>query len=150
MWIASGWLALCHSTATGQWLAAQIKSTPALRAPVDHPPRPANKSIAVVMVCLPFRVGLGQRRVDTVAAFQYDVGQCRPVFMAVTGLTQQAEIAVGGFTKILGGRRCSSLQRLGQRTLTGYAAPRLDDVANEVDAAIYRLQDGLSRVQLGA
>lgn len=32
-----------------QWLAAQITSTRALRAPVDHSPRPANKSIAVGM-----------------------------------------------------------------------------------------------------
>ncbi|CAI8803997.1 hypothetical protein EMIT0P74_10145 [Pseudomonas sp. IT-P74] len=42
-------MALCHSTATGQWLAAHKTSIPALRAPVDHPPRPANKSIAVGM-----------------------------------------------------------------------------------------------------
>ncbi|TWC11416.1 hypothetical protein FBY06_1445 [Pseudomonas sp. SJZ085] len=47
-WV-SGWLAVCHSTAAGQWLAAQRTCAPASRAPVDHPPRPANKSIAVNM-----------------------------------------------------------------------------------------------------
>ncbi|MNQ63085.1 hypothetical protein D3C85_774530 [compost metagenome] len=50
VYCVSGWLALCHSTATGQWLAAQRTSIPALRAPVDHPPRPASKSIAVGIV----------------------------------------------------------------------------------------------------
>lgn len=56
-----GWLALCHSTATGQWFAAQRTWTPAARALVLHPQRPANRSIAVVMG-IPEQTGLWDSR----------------------------------------------------------------------------------------
>lgn len=39
--------------------------------------------------------GLGQRCVYAVAALQHDAGECCPVFLAVAGLAEQAEVAVG-------------------------------------------------------
>ncbi len=44
-----GWMALCHLTAIGQWCTAQRNWTLAARAPVLHPPSPANRTIVVVI-----------------------------------------------------------------------------------------------------
>src|SRR5690554_2499649 len=46
---ASGWLAACQCTASGQWFAAHTTSHPAIAAPVENPPAPANRSIAFMI-----------------------------------------------------------------------------------------------------
>src|SRR5690554_4891384 len=43
---AVGWLAACQCTASGQWFAAHTTSHPAIAAPVENPPAPANRSMA--------------------------------------------------------------------------------------------------------
>src|SRR5690606_33123528 len=51
---AVGWLAACQCTASGQWFAAHTTSHPAIAAPVENPPAPANRSIAFMAFLHPF------------------------------------------------------------------------------------------------
>lgn len=45
---------------------------------------------------LAFQIGLGEIAVDDVSAAEDEVGQRGAVFLAVAGLAEQAEVAVGG------------------------------------------------------
>ena len=54
-------------------------------------------------------VGLRQLGIDAVAAQKNYPRKFLPVFLAVAGLAEQAEVAVGGLAKILGWRRGGTL-----------------------------------------
>ena len=81
---------------------------------------------------------------------QHQVGECSPIFLAVAGLAEEAEVAVGGFAQVLCRYRRRALQRLGDGLLTGRAPPGLDHMPDEVDASINGLEDRLRRVEPGA
>ena len=64
----------------------------------------------------------------------------------VAGLAQQAEVGICGLVQILGRNSSDSSQSIIERAPAGGPAPGLDDMADKVDAAIDRLQDGLRRI----
>ena len=95
-------------------------------------------------------VGFGEIGVDHESALPGQVAQPRPVMMAVGGLPQQPEIAVGGGKHIGIWRHGEAADGFVVGAPAQGAAPGLDHLADEVDAALYRLQDGLARIQLHA
>ncbi len=46
-WSVSGWLIWCDSIASAQWFAAITTRYPAATRPLDDPPAPQNRSVAV-------------------------------------------------------------------------------------------------------
>ncbi|MCY1371948.1 hypothetical protein D9M69_591180 [compost metagenome] len=98
--------------------------------------------------CLPL-VGLGHGEVDGAPAQQQGFCQVPAISLAVGGQAQLAEVAVGGFAQLR--LRCGGdpAQRVVHGAAAGDAAMREDHLADEVDAALDGLRDGLAGVEPG-
>ena len=80
-------------------------------------------------------------------AIAQHVGHESPVMVAVRGLPQQPEIAVGRLVQICGRHLLQPIQRLVERAPSGDAPPWLNHVAYEADTALHWLQNSLARIQ---
>lgn len=69
--------------------------------------------------------------------------------VAVLCLAQQSEVAVCHLEQISGRRRSRFAHGLADSAASGAAVPWLDDMADEINAAINRLQDGFLGVESG-
>ena len=88
--------------------------------------------------------------IDSEPAPAHQVGDARAVAVAVRGLAGEAEVAVGGLVEVLVRHLLEALQGGVVGAPAHGAAPWLDDLADEVDAAADGLQDRLRVVELDA
>lgn len=94
-------------------------------------------------------VSFGQVSLDAVAALAQNIRHASAVVVAVCGLAQQAKVAVGGGEQILGWNLVNPADGVVIGPTPERAPPGFDNLANEVDSALDRLQDGLARVEAG-
>lgn len=75
------------------------------------------------------------------------IGKARPIVVAMAGLAEQSEVAIGGLEQFLAAKLVGAADRVIDRAAACCAAPWANDLANEINAAIDGLQDGLAVVQ---
>lgn len=86
--------------------------------------------------------------IDALAALHQGFGEPGAVSVAVGCLADQPKVAVSDFKELPGWEMFDTFYGVLDRPGSGSAPPRLDDMANEIHAALDGLQDGFAGVEL--